>query len=299
MRQRRDRAAANFGDFDFLLTRVVEEWLERLLDLNRDFPRVWDTSAHLGHLAATLARDPRFKDRPIGSDLFVQSDTSLSFARGARERTPHALAIVADEEWVPFPEASFDLITSGLTLHHVNDLPGALIQTRRALRPDGLFLAAFFGGETLLDLRTTLLQAESEIRGGVSPRVSPFAEIRDLGGLLQRAGFALPVVDTDKVTVDYASLINLFQDLRGMGQTNILSERTRQPLSRNVLQRAIEIYTEKHGRSDGRIAVSFEILHVAGWAPHASQQKPLAPGSGKMPLQQALNQASAKKPDNA
>lgn len=291
-RQRRQRAASKFDQFDFLLTRIVDEWRERLLDLKRDFPRVWDTSAHLGHFAVALSADPRFQAHPIGSEIFVQSDLSLRFAQAARKVAPGFPTVVADEEWVPFREASFDLITSALTLHHVNDLPGALIQIRRALKPDGLFLAAFFGGETLTELRSILLQAESEIRGGVSPRIAPFVDIRDLGSLLQRAGFALPVIDTDTLTVDYADLMSLFRDLRGMGQTNVLTERSRQPLTRTVLARASQLYTEKHGRSDGRITVSFEILYAAGWAPHHSQQKPLAPGSGKIPLGAALKKTS-------
>jgi SAM-dependent methyltransferase len=198
------------------------------------------------------------------------------------------LAVVADEETLPFRDASLDLVVSALALQFVNDLPGTLIQIRRALKPDGLFLAAMIGGDSLVELREAFAQAEAEIEGGVSPRVAPFADLRDLGALLQRAGFALPVTDADRLTVRYASPLALMHDLRRMGAGNALTERRRMPLRRSTLRRMIEIYAERFSDPDGRIRATFEIVWLSGWAPHESQQKPLAPGSAKTRLADAL-----------
>jgi SAM-dependent methyltransferase len=196
--------------------------------------------------------------------------------------------IVADEEALPLAAGSLDLVVSGLALQTVNDLPGALVQIRRALRPDGLFLAALLGGDTLNELRQSFAAAESELEGGASPRVAPFADLRDMGALLQRAGFALPVTDTDRVTVRYATPIALMLDLRRMGATNPLVERRRVPLRRAALMRAIDIYAARFADSDGRVRASFDIVWLSGWAPHESQQQPLQPGSAKMRLADAL-----------
>lgn len=196
--------------------------------------------------------------------------------------------VLVDLEALPFADASLDLVVSGLTLHCVNDLPGTLVQIRRALKPDGLLLASVLGGQTLTELREAFLLAESELEGGASPRVAPFADVRDYGSLLQRAGFALPVTDTDIVTVTYSSPLALMQDLRGMGATNILAARRRAPLRRATLMRACELYIERHGRPDGRIPATFEIITLTGWAPHESQQKPLRPGSAQARLADAL-----------
>jgi SAM-dependent methyltransferase len=189
---------------------------------------------------------------------------------------------------LPFAPASFDLVVSGLNLHLVNDLPGALVQIRRALKPDGLFLAAILGGRTLRELREAFTVAESEITGGASPRVIPFADIRDCGALLQRAGFALPVTDADKVDASYATPFDLMRDVRNMGAANMLAARSRKPLSRAVLLRAAEIYAERFSLDNGRVTATFEIIHLTGWAPHESQPKPLAPGSAKTRLADAL-----------
>jgi SAM-dependent methyltransferase len=201
------------------------------------------------------------------------------------------LTVVADEEALPFRDGSLDLVVSALTLQFVNDLPGALIQIRRALKPDGLFLAALIGGDSLTELRAAFAQAESEVEGGVSPRVAPFADLRDLGALLQRAGFALPVTDIDRVTVRYPSPLALMHDLRRMGATNVLTERRRKPSRRATLQRLFEIYAERFADADGRIRATFEIVWLSGWAPHESQQQPLKPGSAKMRLADALRTA--------
>ena len=191
-------------------------------------------------------------------------------------------------ERLPLATESADLVVSLLALHHVNDLPGAMIQIRRALRPDGLFVAALAGGDTLTELRQSLTIAESEITGGVSPRVAPFADARALGGLLQRAGFALPVVDVDTLIVRYGDLLALMRDLRAFGAANALVERSRKPLRRAVLARAAEIYAEHFADADGRLRATFETIWLTGWAPHESQPKPLRPGSATARLADAL-----------
>ncbi|HRO03438.1 MAG TPA: methyltransferase domain-containing protein, partial [Terricaulis sp.] len=193
-----------------------------------------------------------------------------------------------DPEALPFAEASFDLIVSPLALHSVNDLPGALIQLRRALKPDGLLLAALFGGATLNELRLSLIEAEIELTGGAGPRVAPFADLQDLTHLMQRAGFALPAGDRDVVKVRYAEPMRLLADLRAMGETAALSERSPRGLSRRILARTFEIYAARFSDPDGRVRATFEIINLAGWAPHESQQKPLKPGSAKTRLADAL-----------
>jgi SAM-dependent methyltransferase len=189
---------------------------------------------------------------------------------------------------LPFRDGSLDLVVSALALQFVNDLPGTLIQIRRALKPDGLFLAAMIGGDSLTELRSAFAEAEAEVEGGVSPRVAPFADLRDLGALLQRAGFALPVTDVDRVTVRYASPLALMHDLRRMGAGNALIERRHAPLRRATLDRALDIYAARFADADGRIRATFEIVWLSGWAPHESQQQPLAPGSAKTRLADAL-----------
>ncbi len=214
----------------------------------------------------------------------------------ATERTGSAsLAVAADEEALPFADSSLDLVVSALALQFVNDLPGTLVQIRRALKPDGLFLAALLGGDTLTELRQAFAAAEAEIEDGVSPRVAPFADLRDMGGLLQRAGFALPVTDADRLTVRYASPLALMHDLRRMGAANALVARRRVPLKRKTLARMMEIYAERFADTDGRIRATFEIVWLSGWAPHASQQQPLRPGSARTRLADALgvNEVSA------
>lgn len=280
LRRRRDRAADRFPAHDFLVRRAGEDIVDRIAGVNRSFGIAADLGAHRGSLRTATA-DAALQDGKIGT--LISADLSagmLAHAEGAR--------VVADEEMLPFADKSLNLVTSILSLHWVNDLPGTLIQIRRALKPDGLFIAALFGGETLTELRQSLAEAEIECEGGLSPRVSPFADLRDMGGLLQRAGFALPVADTDRVTVRYADPLRLMAELRGMGETNALSERRRTPLKRGTLIRAAEIYREKFGLPDGRVPATFDIVIVTGWAPHESQQKPLAPGSANTRLADAL-----------
>jgi len=275
---KRRRRAMQHGDMpDFLLERAIREMSERLGGVQRAFSHILAIGAEGNLLTDALA------GACPDADHLVTMEPSPSLL----EVSPSP-KVLGDEERLPFRDGAFDLIASALSLHLANDLPGALIQIRRALKPDGLFLAAVLGGATLQELRESFLQAEMEIEGGVSPRIAPMADIRDFGGLLQRAGFALPVVDSDLVTVTYASPLSLMQDLRAMGATNMMLARRKTPLRRAVLHRAVEIYHDRFGAANGRIRASFEILHLAGWAPHESQQKPLAPGSAKARLSDAL-----------
>ncbi|HEX8569720.1 MAG TPA: methyltransferase domain-containing protein [Caulobacteraceae bacterium] len=276
-RRRLDRAAPQFAAADFLKRRAAEDAVFRLEAILRDFPVAVDLGARSGAFGEALAGSAA--DRRIG--LLLETDFSERMLLGRA-------GVVADEERLPFAPASVDLVVSLLALHWTNDLPGALIQIRRALKPDGLFVGALFGGETLTELRHALLQAEAELTGGAGLRVSPFAEGSDGAALLQRAGFAIPVTDVDRVTVRYRHPLELLRDLRRMGETNVLLNRDRRPLSRAVLARAFEVYQERYGLEDGRVPATFEIVTVTGWAPHESQQKPLRPGSAKMRLADAL-----------
>jgi SAM-dependent methyltransferase len=268
--RRRLARALHQGYADFLLVRAVEDLEERLSTVLRPFTLALDVGTPMPIAAGALRRSGR-AERVI----------RLS-------PVPEPGSILGDEERLPFSGERFDLAVSLLSLHSVNDLPGSLIQIRRALKPDGLFIGALLGGSTLTELRQSLTQAESEVEGGVSPRVAPFADLRDIGGLLQRAGFALPVTDSDIVRVRYANAFALMRDLRQMGLTNALNDRRRTPLRRATLIRAAEIYAERFGEPDGRIPATFEIVWLSGWTPHESQQKPLRPGSAKMRLADAL-----------
>jgi SAM-dependent methyltransferase len=204
-------------------------------------------------------------------------------------RAPTGTRLALDEEALPFSANQFDLVVSALSLHWVNDLPGALLQIQRTLRPDGLFLASLYGGDTLGDLRAALTDAELEISDGASPRVSPFVDVRDAGMLLQRAGFSLPVVDAETITVSYPDPLALLHDIRGMGEANALLTRHQRPLRRAVLQRLFEHYANRHASDVGRITASFQIVTLTGWKPHASQPKPLRRGSAAQRLAEALD----------
>lgn len=261
--QRRRRAMA-LGPETFLLECVAQELVERLAAVKRHFPLALDLGTPDVLLSRTLA------------------------ASGQAGELISSAQVTSDEEALPFGEAKFDLVVSALSLQWVNDLPGTLVQIRRALKPDGLLLAALVGGETLHELRESFAAAESEITGGASPRVSPFAEVRSLGSLLQRAGYALPVVDSDRHIVRYQNIFKLFHDLRRMGAANALVERSRKPLTKKIVARAAEIYTERFSDPDGRLRATFDVLWILGWAPHESQQQPLKPGSAKMRLADAL-----------
>ena len=278
LRNRRDRAAAGFAAHDFLLREAAHRLLERLLDLNRGFATVLDLGSRTGLLAEVWPKDRRPR-------LLVHADLSVAMAEAAIRRGP---ALACDEELLPLARGSLDAAVSCLSLHWTNDLPGALVQLRRALKPDGLLLASMLGAGTLCELRDCLAEAELEITGGYSPRVSPMADVRDLGGLLQRAGFALPVVDSDELTVTYDTPFDLMRDLRGMAETNMVVERLRTPSRAALFMRAGELYGQRHATADGRIRASFRILTMTGWAPHPAQQQPLRPGSARFPLASAV-----------
>lgn len=250
---------------DFLLRHAASDLAERLTAVNRRFTDTAEIDSQSPALLEALAATGQ------GGDV----------ARVALDRT----------EILPLAPGSLDLAVSVLQLQWVNDLPGLLAQIRRALKPDGLFMATLLGGDTLQELRAVLTTAESDIRGGAAPRVAPFADIRDIGGLLQRAGFALPVTDSDRLTVRYDSIFHLMRDLRAMGATNALVARDKRPLTRAILTRAAELYAERYADADGRIRATFELIALSGWAPHESQPKPLKPGSAKMRLADAIEAA--------
>ena len=271
------RAGALAAGADFLLRRAAQELDERLAIVSRAFPDAADVGTPGPHAAEVLA-----SRREAATTLRI-APTHLSAGFPG--------ALVADFERLPLAPASTNLIVSLLALHHANDLTGALIQMRLALRPDGLVLVALLGGDTLTELRQALTTAESEITGGAAPRVAPFADVRAIGGLLQRAGFALPVVDSDRATVRYPDLPSLLRDLRAFGATNALVERSRRPLTRNILALAGTIYRDRFADPDGRLRATFETLWISGWAPHESQPKPLKPGSAAMRLEDAIKAA--------
>jgi NADH dehydrogenase [ubiquinone] 1 alpha subcomplex assembly factor 5 len=280
--RRRDRLAGTASGPDFLLERVADDLAERLALVRRTFPLAVNLGAHHGLVSQRLGG--------IGG---IERIINVDHAPRLLKRC-EGLRVVADEEALPFAASSLDLVVSGLSLQLVNDLPGTLVQIRRALKPDGLLLAAMLGGETLKELRQAWLAAEAEVTGGASPRVAPFADVRDIGALLQRAGFALPVVDSETVTVTYTDPLALMRELKAMGASNMLADRHRRPVTRKLLVRAIEIYMERFAHADGRAPATFEILTLTAWAPDESQQKPLAPGSAQMRLADALHTTERK-----
>lgn len=253
--------AARRGAGSFLVEDVAEHLAMRIGTVNRRFQNALDLSSR---------------------------DESFLHLKPSAENWTRSFAWSADEEALPFAPGSFDLVVSVLALHAVNDLPGALVQIRQCLKPDGLFIAALFGGETLSELRQAFAAGELDASGGISPRVAPFADVRDLGGLLQRAGFALPVADVERTFVRYRKFDGLVADLRALGETNALHERLKKPLSRNVLAATLARYASEHAEADGRLRATFEVIYLTGWSPHESQQKPLRPGAAKMRLADAL-----------
>ncbi|HEY2358138.1 MAG TPA: methyltransferase domain-containing protein [Phenylobacterium sp.] len=288
-RKRLDRAAKGFATADFLQRRAALDIVERLEGIMRDFPLAVDLSARSGALREALM------ESPAGSRVGVLIEADLSTAMLDGRTGPR---VALDEERLPFAAQSLDLVISTLGLHWTNDVVGALVQIRRALKPDGLFIGALLGGSTLTELRQALTAAEDEILGGAGSRVSPFADSRDAAGLLQRAGFALPVGDVDRVNVSYEHPLRLLADLRQMGETNVLADRHPRALTRTLLARASEIYVQRFGGADGRVPATFEIITLTGWSPHESQQQPLAPGSAKMRLADALGTVEHRLPRN-
>lgn len=281
-RRRLARAAASGKAEDFLLARAADELCERLAAVKRTFAAILDCGTPSARLALSLAGQLRPR-------LLVRMAP-------LKETCPRTLlSLVGDEENLALAPERFDLAVCALSLQNLNDLPGALLQLRRVLKPDGLFLGCLLGGATLTELRKALEAAEAELCGGVSPRVAPFADVRDLGALLQRAGFALPVADSDPVTIRYANMFALMADLRAMGGANALAARRRKPVPKSFFLRAAEAYAERFSDPDGRVRATFEMIFLSGWAPHESQQKPLAPGSAQMRLADALAAQAANR----
>ncbi len=262
---------------NFLVDEIAARLADRLLDIQRTFPEMLDFSGQPG-LSKQLSTSGVAASRGIET-VFTLVGTA---AFATRENT-----MVASAEALPVAAQRVDLAMSVMALHWANDLPGTLVQVRRVLKRDGLLLAAFLGGDTLMELRECLGAAEIDVSGGISPRVIPFVDLRDAGGLLQRAGFALPVADQDRINVTYASPVALMHDLRAMGETNALTQRRKQFTSRKVFARASALYEQRYAKS-GRINATFDVIYLTGWAPHESQQKPLRPGSATTRLAEAL-----------
>lgn len=263
---------------DFLMRRVADDLAERLAAVERRF----------GNAAVLFCQTPAAMEavaETAKAEHVVRVECDAGFCTDSE-------TLLAPFETVPFEPQSLDLAVSLMSMQTMNDLPGMLVQIRRALRPDGLFLGAMAGAGTLSELRESLLAAETELHGGISPHVAPFVDVRDAGALLQRAGFALPVADVETMTVRYDHMFALMADLRAMGETNVLVDRSRRPATRALFARAAEIYAERFSDPDGRIRASFPIVWLSGWAPDASQQKPLKPGSAKMSLAKALEQST-------
>lgn len=283
--QHRDRAASGFSKYAVLKQRESTQLLDRLGDVSRTFAVALDLGCHDGTAAQALRQSAQ-----INQVIGLERSAAL-----ARQAAASGLPTVqGDEEMLPFPPASFDLVTSVLSLHWVNDLPGCLVQLRRVLKPDGLFLGCLIGGGSLSELRTSLSEAETEIYGGASARLSPLPGLQDMAGLLQRTGFALPVVDRDSVTIRYSHPLKLLEDLRGAGEQAAFAQSAhgmRRPLSRRLLARMCEIYQDRFSDPDGKVRARFDIIWLSGWAPSDTQPKPLRPGSGRVSLADAVRKA--------
>ena len=277
VRCNRTRALADRAYQPFLLDEVADRLVERLSEIRRPFAKVLELGSWRGRVAALLSQAGLAGERLVSLDPVID----------ALDQGP-GLKVQAEPEFLPFADDSFDLVVSVLALHHVDDLPGVLVQLRRVLVQDGLMLLAWLGGESLVELRSSLMQAELDVLGGASMRVAPFVDIRDAAALLQRAELALPVADVDRITVTYADALALCRDLRAMGEGGALMDRPRGMFRRDVLMRTAEVYGERFAREDGRIVVTFDILHMSGWKPHESQQKPARRGSGQVRLAAAL-----------
>ncbi|WP_417491052.1 methyltransferase domain-containing protein [Maricaulis sp.] len=278
LRQRRNRAAGSIQSYNFLVQRAFDDICDRVEGVMRDF----DTTLILGG-GPGLPGELRQRHAGSKTGHVIQSD--LAPAVAARLDGP---ALALDEERLPFSDASLDLILAPLGLHWTNDLPGVLVQLRRALKPDGFLAATLLGGNSLTELRQSLMAAEAELSGGAHARVSPLAGTFDIAALLQRAGFTMPVADIDRVTVRYDNAFALMADLRGMAETSILADRPRSPATRALFVRMAEIYAERFSDPDGRIRATFEIVHAAGWAPHPDQPVAKRPGSATVRLADAL-----------
>lgn len=288
VRHRRTRSLKSATEGDdgglFLFHEVADRLFDRIIDVARSFDLAIDLTSRDGTLRNQLSRMDT-----VGTVL------SADFSRGSSFQP----SLILDEEHLPFREGIADLIISCLSLHWVNDLPGALVQINRTLKPDGLFQGAILGGETLHELRDCLMEAELDVTGGASPRVSPMVDLRDAAGLMQRAGFALPVADLDQITVRYEDPFRLMADLRAMGETNASLERQKHPTQRAVFFRAAELYRDRFGGADGRVPATFDVLFLHGWRPSNTQPKPLRPGSAAQRLADALDTDEQSAGDSA
>jgi NADH dehydrogenase [ubiquinone] 1 alpha subcomplex assembly factor 5 len=269
LRARRNRVAASYSSYAFLKERISLDLRNRLEHIRRPFNHALDLGCHTGQLSTHLK-----------ASTLISADLSEAMVT----LTSSPLKVVLDEEALPFAPSSLDLIISALSVQWVNDIPGFLTQVFHCLKPDGLFLASLFGGDTLIELRECLENAELEISGGITPRLSPMLSIQDAGALLQRAGFALPVADHERIEVSYPHPLALLKDLRAMGETNALANRSRSPLTRKVLTRMVELYQKRYGLKSGRIYATFDIVTLTGWRPHESQPAPLKRGTAKTRL---------------
>tara|TARA_B100000989_G_C19514126_1_gene460713 strand:- start:528 stop:1451 length:924 start_codon:yes stop_codon:yes gene_type:complete len=269
IRRHRQRAAPSYSDFAFLKNAAAKRLAERLELMRRDFDLCLDIGAHDGRLAQHFAWLGK-----IGH--IIHTDPAEKFAIANKKYGPGVVHALGE---LPYKAESFDAVFSCLALHWVDDLPGLILQARQLLKPNGLLLVSLLGGNSLTELKQSLAEAEQNITGGFSPRCAPMADIRDIGGLMGRAGLALPVADSDRLTVNYPHIFKLMRDLRGMGEQNALLARLKTPTRREVFMRAADIYQQRFGRADGQIPASFEIVTVTCWAPHESQQKPLRPGT--------------------
>ena len=273
LRQQKKRAAIRFGNHNFL-----DQWADKQMAARLDIIKPeFSHTIYIGKNPDVIKNSRKIK--------------SLTHICDTNEYNPN---IIGDDEYLPLNNNKIDLILSSLSLHYTNDLLGALIQSKLALRPDGLFIGALLGGETLYELRDVLQQTEMEIYGGLSPRIAPFADIKTLGSLMQRADFALPVIDSEKLIVEYRALNSLYQDLRYMGQSNCLNDRNSKPVSKKFWRRAEEIYAKKYATEDKKFVATFEVIFLLGWKPHESQQKPLKPGSAEKRLADSLNTTETK-----
>lgn len=278
-RVRHNRTRA-LPEHDFLMEWAGKQITDRLKDVTKSFPLALQMGLRTPH--------------GFADDLAATGKIETLIGMDVAEKLVKSGGICADEEFLPFRDQSLDLVMNVMGLHSTNDLPGALIQIRRALKPDGLFLAALLGGESLMELRQSLMQTEIEMKGGMSPRVFPFADKPQMGALMQRAGFALPVVDSEIVTVTYPDMFGLLKDLRFMGEGNAILKRDRTYPGREFFTKTAEFYAKNFSEPDGRVRASFEVIFLIGWAPHDSQQKPLAPGSAKTRLADALQTIETK-----
>ncbi|HPF46121.1 MAG: methyltransferase domain-containing protein [Alphaproteobacteria bacterium] len=278
IRLRRDKISTTFANHDFLKKEISHRLVDNLGDIKKSF----DIILNLNVDESCLTR--RFKQAFI-----ISQDLSLNMLKNVS-----GISIQADEEYLPYKNQGLELVLSCLNLHWVNDLPGTLIQILRSLKPDGLFLGAIFGGETLTELRQSMLKADIELRGGTSPHISPFIDVRDAGSLLQRAGFALPVVSTERITVTYSDALGLMKELKAMGENNALIKQYKGLTSPRLMVKTAEIYHQSYANKDGRVPATFDIVYLQGWAPHESQQKPLKPGTAKISLKEALGTNTKK-----